>query len=130
MVAHLPDDDTQPTILVVEDETVVRMVTVAMLEDMGFRAEEAANANAAIACLNPARGRPRAVLLDINVPGAQGRDMVSEIRAVWPDLPVVIASGADPEELRLRFRGRQQIDILPKPYANAELRDALGRLGL
>jgi len=123
-------DGAQPTILVVEDEHIVRMVTVAMLEDMGFRATEAATASAAIARLDPAEGLLQAVLLDINIPGARGRDMVGEIRAIRPNLPVLIASGADTEELRLRFNGHGQVDFLPKPYANAELREALGRLGL
>lgn len=130
MMDSVPSDGSQPTILVVEDEHIVRMVTVAMLEDMGFRATEAATASAAIARLDPSEGTLRAVLLDINIPGARGRDMVGEIRALRPGLPVLIASGADTEELRLRFDRHGQVDFLPKPYANAELREALGRLGI
>jgi CheY-like chemotaxis protein len=125
-----PDQTQRPTILVVEDEPIVRMVTVAMLEDMGFRATEAANAAAVLAKVDLGEGALEAVLLDINIPGARGRDMVDEIRAVRPNLPVLIASGADTEELRQRFVQHGQVDFLPKPYANAELRQALERLGL
>ncbi|MFC7554742.1 response regulator [Pseudoroseomonas wenyumeiae] len=125
-----PNETQRPTILVVEDEPIVRMVTVAMLEDMGFRATEAANAAAVLAKVDPGEGALEAVLLDINIPGARGRDMVDEIRAVRPNLPVLIASGADTEELRQRFIQHGQLDFLPKPYANAELRQALERLGL
>lgn len=124
------NETQRPTILVVEDEPIVRMVTVAMLEDMGFRATEAANAAAVLAKVDPGEGALKAVLLDINIPGARGRDMVHEIRAVRPNLPVLIASGADTEELRQRFIQHEQVDFLPKPYANAELRQALERLGL
>jgi CheY-like chemotaxis protein len=120
----------RPTILVVEDEPIVRMVTVAMLEDMGFRAIEAATAAAVMDCIGPAQGTLRAVLLDVHIPGAVGRDMVQEIRAQRPDVPVLIASGADTEELRQRFHRHGSIDFLPKPYANAELRQALERMGL
>jgi CheY-like chemotaxis protein len=123
-------DTSRPTILVVEDEPIVRMVTVAMLEDMGFRAVEAATAAAAISRIDPAEGALQAVLLDVHIPGAVGRDMVQEIRALHPDVPVLIASGADTEELRRRFDRHGSIDFLPKPYANAELRRALERLGL
>ncbi|MDB5371054.1 MAG: hypothetical protein JWP20_2612 [Roseomonas sp.] len=131
MTPTAPTDATQPsTVLVVEDEPIVRMVTVAMLEDMGFRATEAANAAAVLARVEPAEGALRAVLLDVNIPGARGRDMVGEIRAIRPDLPVLIASGADTEELRQRFDRHGQIEFLPKPYAIAELRQALARLGL
>ncbi|MBC9177126.1 response regulator [Pseudoroseomonas ludipueritiae] len=125
-----PNESQRPTILVVEDEPIVRMVTVAMLEDMGFRATEAANAAAVLAKVDPGEGALEAVLLDINIPGARGRDMVDEIRTIRPNLPVLIASGADTEELRQRFIQHQQVDFLPKPYANAELRQALERLGL
>ncbi|MBO1075818.1 response regulator [Roseomonas marmotae] len=130
MIATQPDDPIRPTILVVEDEPIVRMVTVAMLEEMGFRATEAANAAAVLARVDPGEGALKAVLLDINIPGARGRDMVDEIRARRPGLPVLIASGADTEELRERFDRHGHIDFLPKPYANAELRQALNRLGL
>jgi CheY-like chemotaxis protein len=130
MSVNQPTDHQRRTILVVEDEPIVRMVTVAMLEDMGFRATEAANAAAVMAKVDPGEGALEAVLLDINIPGARGRDMVDEIRAVRPGLPVLIASGADTEELRERFVGHDQVDFLPKPYANAELRQALERLGL
>lgn len=123
-------DASRPTILVVEDEPIVRMVTVAMLEDMGFRATEAATAAATLARLDPAEGALKAVLLDVHIPGAVGRDMVGEIRALRPGLPVLIASGADTEELRQRFDRHGTIDFLPKPYANAELRKALERLGV
>ncbi|MBO1078650.1 response regulator [Roseomonas haemaphysalidis] len=123
-------DTSRPTILVVEDEPIVRMVTVAMLEDMGFRAVEAATAAALMSCIDPAEGTLRAVLLDVHIPGAAGRDMVQEIRAQRPEVPVLIASGADTEELRQRFDRHGGIDFLPKPYANAELRRALERLGL
>jgi CheY-like chemotaxis protein len=125
-----PNDTPRPTILVVEDEPIVRMVTVAMLEEMGFHTTEAANAAAVLARVDPGEGALQAVLLDINIPGARGRDMVSEIRAVRPGVPVLIASGADTEELRERFVQHGGVDFLPKPYANAELRQALGRLGL
>jgi CheY-like chemotaxis protein len=126
-----PSSDTAPaTILVVEDEPIVRMVTVAMLEDMGFRATEAANVAALLARVDLGEGALRAVLLDVNIPGARGRDMVSEIRAIRPGLPVLIASGADTEELRQRFLQHDGIGFLPKPYANAELRQALTSLGI
>lgn len=123
-------DPARPTILVVEDEPIVRMVTVAMLEDLGFRATEAATAAALLARIAPAEGVLKAVLLDVHIPGAGGRDMVGEIRAVRPEVPVLIASGADTEELRQRFDHHGGIDFLPKPYANAELRQALERLGV
>lgn len=123
-------DASRPTILVVEDEPIVRMVTVAMLEDMGFHAIEAANAAALMSHIDPAGAALKAVLLDVHIPGAVGRDMVQEIRALRPEVPVLIASGADTEELRQRFKRHGGIDFLPKPYANAELRQALERLGL
>jgi CheY-like chemotaxis protein len=130
MSATQSSESWRPTILVVEDEPIVRMVTVAMLEDMGFRATEAANAAAVLARVDPGEGDLNAVLLDVNIPGARGRDMVGEIRAVRPGLPVLIASGADTDELRQRFIRHDQIGFLPKPYANAELRQALDSLGL
>jgi DNA-binding response OmpR family regulator len=61
------------------------------------------------------------VLLDLDLPGAGGLEMVRQIRSRKPDLPVVIVSGATPVEERVRRLDAGADDCVTKPFAFAEL---------
>jgi len=61
------------------------------------------------------------VLLDLNLQGAQGLDVLRGIRAKRPDLPVVIVTGASMVEERVRGLDAGADDYVAKPFAFAEL---------
>jgi len=83
----------RPVILIVEDELLIRMNAVAMIEEAGYDAIEATNADEAIAILE-ARLDIRLVFTDIQMPGAMdGLKLAAAIRNRWPPIKIVATSG-------------------------------------
>jgi len=100
-------------VLVVEDETLVRMDVVDQLEKEGFQVLEAANAGEAITLLvnNPSI---RVLFTDIDMPGGMDGLMLADaVRKRWPPIKIIITSGHwEMREQDLPVEGRS----LPKPY--------------
>lgn len=111
------------TILVVEDEDLVREVIVGELEEAGYVVIEAATAEAALSVL---QSRPVGVLFtDIRLPGAlDGWRLAEEARALYPDLPVIYATGFSAEAPRIVRRGV----FLRKPYLPSKVIEVLETL--
>jgi DNA-binding NtrC family response regulator len=81
------------TVLVVEDEPIIRMNTIAAIEDAGYVVLEASNADDAIALLET-RPEIRVVFSDIEMPGSMdGLKMIHAIRKRWPPAVLILASG-------------------------------------
>jgi len=113
----------QTTVLVVEDEPIVRFDAVDMLEEAGVEALEAANAAEALTML---RLRPDVSVLftDVNMAGnIDGLDLARTVAARWPHIRIVLTSG----HVRLR-----DVDLpvtsafLSKPYQRDTMIAALG----
>jgi CheY-like chemotaxis protein len=116
---------SKPTVLVVEDELLMRMNAVTLVEEAGFEALEATNADEAIAILE-ARKDIRIVFTDINMPGSMdGLKLAHAIRRRWPPIELILTSGdLQIEAEKFPSRGR----FLSKPYGPTELRSALNEL--
>jgi CheY-like chemotaxis protein len=83
----------RPTILVVDDEPLVRMDLVAMAEEEGFETVQAASASEALKILE-SRNDIRVVLTDIMMPGdMNGLALAHVVRERWPPTVIVICSG-------------------------------------
>ena len=114
------------TVLVVEDELLIRMSAVDMLEAAGFLALEAPNADEAIALIER-RPDIRLVFTDIEMPGSMdGLRLVSAIRNRWPPIYLIVTSGRyQAKELALPAG----VAFIPKPYdwtgVNSRIRQLL-----
>jgi CheY-like chemotaxis protein len=117
------------TILVVEDEFLVRLFAVDALEDAGFRVLQAETAAAGLQAL---QGAPdlRAAVIDMGLPDRPGDQLAAEIQALRADLPIVIASGRSGRELRQQFAGNPRIAVLVKPYTGPLLLEVLAEVGV
>ena len=104
------------TVLVVDDEPILRMHAVDLIEEAGFLVVEAANADEAIEIL-AARADIRIVFTDIDMPGSMdGLKLAAAIRDRWPPVEIIITSGqVTPAAAALPARGR----FFPKPYDGA-----------
>ena len=124
-------DDRQSTrrILVVEDEVLIQMLAVEYLEDAGFKVDTAASATAAINRLALMSGRVSAVILDLGLPDRGGDQLAKEIRALYPSLPLIIATGQASRDIR-RTLNDANIAFVDKPYTASTLLSALAQVGL
>jgi CheY-like chemotaxis protein len=103
-----------PSILVVEDEVLIRLAVVDHLQDRGFRVLAVSNAAEAIETLE-ANLHVDLVFTDVKMPGAMdGLDLAHWIRGRSPGFPIIIASGhARPERAGPGLDG---VVYLTKPY--------------
>ena len=81
-------------VLVVEDDSLVRGMVRRALSEAGFQVIEAANEQATLAVIQSARARVDAVLTDLAMPELGGRQLARRLSEEWPDLSVVLMSGA------------------------------------
>ena len=104
----------QPVILIVEDETLVRLAAVGTLEGAGFHMIEAANSVEAIELLE-ADSNVQLLFTDINMPGAvDGLALAREVHARWPHISIMVTSTRlTPPEMPAGSRYYQ------KPYSPA-----------
>ncbi|MGA2043796.1 MAG: response regulator [Roseiarcus sp.] len=117
-------------ILLVDDEMLIQMLGADYLEELGFASEVAGSAADARTRLAAHGGAFAAVILDVGLPDASGDALVGELRAIYPDLPILIASGHSEAALRDRFKGQRALGFLSKPYSLEQMRAALGALGV
>ncbi len=111
-------------ILVVDDDPIVAAGTVAMLEDLGHVATEAASGEAALQALGRDAGSIELVITDHAMPGMTGTELAAHIRRSWPWLPVVIATGF----AELPVDGDLALPRLAKPYRQQELAELVASL--
>jgi DNA-binding NtrC family response regulator len=112
-----------PTVLVVEDEILVRMPLAEFLRDCGYRVIEAANAADAQAVFKA--GQPiEAVFSDVHMPGAMnGVGLAEWVQREYPGVQIILSSGVD-----ATAAGRKGILFLPKPFSFEALARHLKRL--
>ena len=106
------------TVLVVDDEPVVRDVVVRYLEQAGYRTLQAGDGDTAQALLE--RERPSLVVLDLMLPGTDGLALCRWIRA-RSDLPVIMVTALGEEADRLAGLELGADDYLTKPFSPREL---------
>jgi two-component system, response regulator PdtaR len=100
-----------PSVLVVEDEPLVRTVVVEYLSERGVKVVEAENAIMALALL---RCRPDIKLLftDINMPGLDGLALAKEVHRRWPSMLLILTSGRQVSRTEMPA----QAEFFPKPF--------------
>jgi PAS domain S-box-containing protein len=119
---HAPSGRTfkDATVLLVEDDDLIRITTTEILSDIGCKVKEARTAQEALTILDE---QPVDILLtDVGLPGVSGLQLARDVHARRPDLPVVLAtgdSGVKSEAARLGAI------FIVKPYTPASLRQGL-----
>jgi two-component system, cell cycle sensor histidine kinase and response regulator CckA len=89
--ATAADEDALRTVLVVDDEDLVRDVVARMIRDLGYGAITAADGASALELLD--HGQIDAVLVDMTMPNLTGADVIARVRERRPGLPVILCSG-------------------------------------
>jgi CheY-like chemotaxis protein len=103
------------TILVVEDDKLVRDYVLTQLHSLGYVTLDAANATEALAIANA--GRPFDLLFtDVIMPGINGRQLANEIMRIRPGLKVLFTSGYTENAIIHHGRLDEGVLLLAKPY--------------
>jgi CheY-like chemotaxis protein len=104
------------TVLLVDDEQVVRDVTRLILQRAGFRVIAAENGQRGVELFRDHAADVELVLLDLLMPIMGGDEAFDQIRAIRPDVPVVLLSGFEEEEAFRRFGDKRLQGFIKKPF--------------
>ncbi|MGN6486498.1 MAG: PAS domain S-box protein [Devosia sp.] len=112
----LPAEARPLVIVAVDDDPLVLMNTTAMLEDLGHTVIDALSGREALEKLDDA-DQVDLVITDHAMPAMTGSQLAQQIRARWPSLPVVLATGY----AELPPGGNEELPKLSKPFSQADL---------
>ena len=111
----------QLTLLLVDDEEIVRDMVGEVLEAEGHRVLRAEDGARAVALFRERSAEVDVVLLDLSMPGLSGEQTFAGLREIDPSVRVVLSSGYDKDEATRRFGMDGPIGFIQKPYRPAEL---------
>lgn len=129
----MPESDAQQlkaagTILVVDDEILIRLVIAEYLRDCGYKVIEAAHADEALLVLGQSERSIDVVFTDVEMPGSMdGFALARWVRANRPDVDVVLA-GSIHRSVQAASDLCDQQDDVPKPYDPRSVLDRIYRL--
>ena len=115
-------------VLVADDSSTMRKIIIRSLQAVGApEAVEAADGNEAVATFKP--GQFSLVLTDWNMPGKSGLDVIREIRAQDPSVPIIMVT-TEAEKGRVMQAIQAGVsDYLVKPFTADTLREKLEKHG-
>lgn len=127
--ATLAPSRTGETILLVDDEAVVRRIGRTLLSKLGYQVIEAADGLEAIEICRSRGGEIHLVLLDLTMPNLSGKETFARLRETHPDLPVLICSGylVDLNEFT-RECGASPDGFVQKPYSFEDMAEMIRKM--
>lgn len=111
-------NSASPRILLIEDDASIRRFVRLALEDEGWQVFEAETAKRGL--IEAASRQPDAVVLDLGLPDADGKTVISELRS-WSQLPILVLSARDHEDEKVAALDVGADDYLSKPFGVPEL---------
>jgi two-component system cell cycle sensor histidine kinase/response regulator CckA len=106
----------EPTILLVEDEAVVRQVTRAVLEQAGYRVLECNGPEEALRVGSEHRGHIGLLLSDVVMPGMNGHELALRLQSLRPGLRIVFMSGYADRDVLHKVMEEGMTNYIQKPF--------------
>lgn len=110
-------------ILVIDDDARDRGLLVAVLEERGYEVMLADNGGTGLMLCH--RGTPDAVVLDLDMPGIDGRSILGQLRILHPTLPVIVFSGLSTDEIEQEMLNQGATACIQKAFSLDQLGLAL-----
>ncbi|MCC6332404.1 MAG: response regulator [Myxococcales bacterium] len=120
----------EATVLLVEDEPLLRVAQRGLLECLHLRVLEAPDGERGLELFREHGPRIAFVLLDLTMPGMGGHATLRALRRLQPSVKVVVCSGWAENDLAEQLRDEPPTAILTKPFTQEELQRALAAVGL
>lgn len=115
----------RPVVCVVEDDEATRKSISSMLNDHGYRCREFPTAEAYLA--SGEGNRPSCLVLDYQLPGISGLDLLVRLRDAGNAVPTVVTTGHIDVPQAVRFMERGAVTLLEKPFRGEELSTAISK---
>jgi PAS domain S-box-containing protein len=115
------------TVLIADDEEVVRTMAKAALQHAGYDVQLAETGEEAVQLFVQAKAYISLVLVDLSMPVLSGDQVLERIRQIRPDVPVIVSSGYSEVAVLHRFAGSNIAGFLQKPYKSNRLVEAVNQ---
>ena len=109
----------QHYILIVEDDNEINHMLTELLQSSGYATQSAYSGTEALLYFE--KGEPLAVILDLMLPGMTGEALLSEIKAIDSEIPVIVASAKEDVHTRVEMLRTGADDYVVKPFDTEEL---------
>jgi two-component system cell cycle sensor histidine kinase/response regulator CckA len=109
------------TILLVEDDEIMRSLTRKLLEEHGYTVVEAGNGIEAMEALERQGGHVDLVVSDVMMPEMDGPTLFKELRKSHPDIKMIFVSGYAEDAFQKNLPDDDKYDFLPKPFSLKQL---------
>ena len=121
---HVPGKSA-PTVFVIDDDRYIRDAICAVMHEDGRDAEGFADAEAFMAAYKP--GREGCLLVDANLPGMSGLDLIQKLRGLSDELPIVMVTGNSDVHMAVEVMKAGAADFVEKPIEYASLLEIVDR---
>ncbi len=116
------------TVLLVDDEEIILSVAEEMIQTLGYNVLKAANGQAAIATYEAEKDTIGLVVLDLIMPGMGGGDVFDRLKAIDPDVKVLLSSGYSIDGQAAAIMKRGCRGFIQKPFSIQELSQKIGQI--
>jgi CheY-like chemotaxis protein len=115
-------------VLLVDDDELIQSSMGTILQALGHAVTVSSNGEEALAKLE-AGFKPDAVILDMNMPGLGGSGTLPRLRALLPDVPILLSTGRTDQAALDLAEAHPHVTLLPKPFTIKELQKHLAPFG-
>ncbi len=112
-------------ILYIEDDDAVRLAGAQAMRLEGLNVLAVADAESALATLR--QSLDYVIVSDVRLPGMDGLDLLTQVKAIDPEIPVILVTGHGDISMAVRAMRLGAYDFIEKPYASDRLLDVIGR---
>ena len=123
-----PAAGQRDTILIVDDEEMIRTLSVAMLEAFGYETLVATDGEKALEIFRSEGSRIGLVLLDQSMPTMDGLAVFKQLRRIRPEVKVLLSSGFSEQEVSARYQGLGLNGFIQKPFNVKHLSEEVQRV--
>lgn len=116
------------TVLVVDDEEMIRAVCTDMLRHIGFKAMSASDGEEALMMIREHSEKIALVILDLTMPRMDGLRTFQELKKLRPDMKVILCSGYSEQDATKRFPRLGLDGFIQKPFQMKELKEKVADL--
>lgn len=124
-----PNESYMGTVLLIDDEEMLRLAVAKMLRRKGFSVMETGDGREGIELFQTRWREIDVVLLDVTLPGISGREVLEELRRVQPEARIILTTAYGRDRAVAAMGGDPSLQYLRKPYRIGELIETLGRTG-
>ena len=116
------------TILVIDDEEMIQEIASDILRECGYKVLTASNGNEGIEIFQQNIDKISLVILDLNMPGMDGRETYLKLKEIKEDIKVVICSGFIHDDRLRNLIDKNKIIFIQKPFTLKQLSDVVYRV--